>query len=356
MGLGAYIASPAVEERFVDDFRSGHLDRHRGHRRKNSSQTICDDFPQGFPPPDTNGTATICVDRRGCCNFTSVQAAVDSVNMSTEKRTIIWIDKGIYLEKVMIPSAKPNITFQGQGMETTAIVWNDTANSSGNTFLSASVIIFASNFVAKNISFMNVAPIPKPGDVGGQAAAIRIRGDSATFWGCGFFGAQDTLHDDSGRHYFRDCFIQGSIDFVFGNGKSLYELHSISGSCRERLIDGSITAHGRTVASDNTGFSFVNCSVGGTGRVWLGRAWKPYARVIFAYSSISDIVAPEGWNDLNDPSREVKLVFFGEYMCSGPGSNMAMRVPYALPLNRTQAAPFLNISYIDGEQWLQPFV
>lgn len=70
----------------------------------------------------------------------------------------------------------------------------------------------------------NVAPIPKPGDVGGQAAAIRIRGDSAAFWGCGFFGAQDTLHDDSGRHYFRDCFIQGSIDFVFGNGKSLYEV------------------------------------------------------------------------------------------------------------------------------------
>lgn len=96
MGLGDYTASPAVDKHFAGDFWSGHLDRHR-RRHKDSSKSICDDFPQGFPPPDTNDTATICVDRRGCCNFTSVQAAVDSVSVSTEKRTIIWIDKGIYL-------------------------------------------------------------------------------------------------------------------------------------------------------------------------------------------------------------------------------------------------------------------
>lgn len=70
----------------------------------------------------------------------------------------------------------------------------------------------------------NVAPIPKPGDVGAQAVAIRVNGDQASFWGCGFFGAQDTLHDDRGRHYFKECYIQGSIDFIFGNAKSLYEV------------------------------------------------------------------------------------------------------------------------------------
>lgn len=63
-----------------------------------------------------------------------------------------------------------------------------------------------------------------PGAVGAQAVAIRISGDQAVFLGCGFFGAQDTLHDDRGRHYFKDCYIQGSIDFIFGNGKSLYEV------------------------------------------------------------------------------------------------------------------------------------
>lgn len=73
-----------------------------------------------------------------------------------------------------------------------------------------------------------MAPIPKPGDVGAQAVAIRISGDQAAFLSCGFFGAQDTLHDDRGRHYFKDCYIQGSIDFIFGNGRSLYEVINLS--------------------------------------------------------------------------------------------------------------------------------
>lgn len=129
-----------------------------------------------------------------------------------------------YSEKVTVPATKPNITFQGQGFDLTAIMWNDTANSSHGTFYSASVSVFATGFVAKNISFMNVAPIPRPGDVGAQAVALRIGGDQAAFWGCGFFGAQDTLHDDRGRHYFKECFIQGSIDFIFGDARSLYEV------------------------------------------------------------------------------------------------------------------------------------
>ncbi|KAG6768894.1 hypothetical protein POTOM_024506 [Populus tomentosa] len=167
-------------------------------------------------------------------------------------------------EKVAVPKYKQSITFQGQGYTSTAIVWNDTAKSSNGTFYSGSVQVFSNNFVAKNKSFMNVAPIPSPGDIGAQAAAIRISGDQAVFLGCGFFGAQDTLHDDRGRHYFKDCYIQGSIDFIFGPCKVTWLQEQIKG------INGAVTAHGRTSKDENTGFAFVNCTLGGTGRIWLG--------------------------------------------------------------------------------------
>ena len=70
----------------------------------------------------------------------------------------------------------------------------------------------------------NTAPPPSQVAKGAQAVALRIAGDEAAFYGCGFYGAQDTLLDDTGRHYFKECFIQGSIDFIYGNGRSLYEV------------------------------------------------------------------------------------------------------------------------------------
>lgn len=72
----------------------------------------------------------------------------------------------------------------------------------------------------------------------------------------------------------------------------------------QKSINGAVTAHGRASADEDSGFAFVRCNLGGTGRIWLGRAWRPFSKVVFAYTFMSDIVAPEGWNDFNDPSRD----------------------------------------------------
>ncbi|KAM7258974.1 hypothetical protein ACFE04_014715 [Oxalis oulophora] len=197
----------------------------------------------------------------------------------------------------MIQKNKQNVTFQGQGFTSTAIVWNDTANSSRGTFYSGSVQVFSDRFVAKNISFMNVAPLPSPGD---------------------------------------NCQLVSIANPVPPGVKT---------------INGAVTAHGRVSKDENTGFAFVNCTVGGTGRIWLGRAWRPASRVIFASSTMSDIIAAEGWNDFNDPSRD-QTIFYGEYNCSGPGANMSMRAPYVQRLNDTQVSAFISLSYVDADQWL----
>lgn len=70
----------------------------------------------------------------------------------------------------------------------------------------------------------NTSPVPKPGASGKQAVALRVSADNAAFVGCRFLGAQDTLYDHSGRHYYKECYIEGSVDFIFGNALSLFEV------------------------------------------------------------------------------------------------------------------------------------
>lgn len=85
-----------IELGFTIEAHFYHQHHHNKHPSKDQIVNICDDFPPDIPPPDTNITSTLCVDRNGCCNFTTVQSAVDAVANFSQKRTIIWINSGIY--------------------------------------------------------------------------------------------------------------------------------------------------------------------------------------------------------------------------------------------------------------------
>ncbi|KAJ0745611.1 putative pectinesterase [Helianthus annuus] len=139
-----------------------------------------------------------------------------------------------FWEKVNIPPLKSFITIEGAGAEKTIVQWGDTAQTIGargqplGTYGSATFAVNSPYFIAKNITFQNTTPVPKPGAVGKQAVAFRISADTAAFVGCRFLGAQDTLYDQLGRHYYKECYIEGSVDFIFGNGLSLFEVCFIS--------------------------------------------------------------------------------------------------------------------------------
>lgn len=85
----AYLAKPLTWNFWRDH-------HHKKHPDSGNTDSICDDFPPGIPPPNTNTTSYLCVDRKGCCNFTTVQAAVNAVPDFSVKRTIIWINSGMY--------------------------------------------------------------------------------------------------------------------------------------------------------------------------------------------------------------------------------------------------------------------
>ncbi|CAN0901454.1 Probable pectinesterase 53 [Linum grandiflorum] len=252
---------------------------------------------------------TLTVDKNPVVgDFTSIQDAVDSLPFVNLVRVLIKVHAGVYTEKVSIPQLKSFITIEGAGADNTIVQWGDTAQTPGpkgqpmGTYASATFAVNSPFFIARNITFKNTTPLPAPGAAGKQAVAFRISADNAAFIGCRFLGAQDTLYDQLGRHYYKDCYIEGSVDFIFGNGLSLFEgceVHAIA------LKTGAVTAQGRSGMMQDTGFSFVNCKVTGSGALYLGRAWGPFSRVVFAYTYMDNIILPKGWYNWGDPSREL---------------------------------------------------
>eukprot|EP00253_Pinus_taeda_P012270 PITA_12270 len=279
---------------------------------------------------------------KGMGDFTTVQEAINAVPVNNTNLILIRVKPGIYKEKVTIPAEKPFIILTGTTANNTVITWNDSAKSTGGTYYSATVSVFASDFMARYITIQNSYG---PGD---QAVALRISGDRSAFYGCRFLGYQDTVLDDSGRHYFKNCFIEGATDFICGDGQSVYEkchLHTIP------KLNGAITAQSRSSASDDTGYVFLNCKITGNGLMYLGRAWGSYSRVVFAYTYIADIIFPEGWDNWKDPTRQ-STVFYGMYKCSGPGAKDKGRVSWSRDLSDQEVAPFLTTGFIDGQNWI----
>ncbi|KAL5062180.1 hypothetical protein RYX36_023917, partial [Vicia faba] len=180
-----------------------------------------------------------------------------------------------------------------------------------------------------------------------------IRADKCVFYSCGFLGVQDTLFSEIGRHYFKKCFIQGGVDFIYGNGQSIFEESNIYFSMGRNgpKRDGVITAHYRNSPNDPSGFVFNRCKISGFGgKFQLGRSMGAYARVIIANSYLSDAVRPEGWSQRTYVGNETMIAFVEE-KCFGDGSNKSQRVKWMKSLSEPELNKFLSLSYID-DGWI----
>ncbi|KAJ8766550.1 hypothetical protein K2173_023797 [Erythroxylum novogranatense] len=300
-----------------------------------------------------DGSKVIVVDQYGGGDSLTVQGAIDIVPDHNTQRVKIFILAG---EKVVVPKTKPYISFIGDERRVydTVITWNNKASDTDEngaqlgTYRSASVTIESDYFCATGITFQNTV-VAQPGATGMQAVALRVSGDMAFFYRARILGSQDTLLDQRGSHYYYQCYIEGNIDFIFGRGRSLFKncnLHSTAQS------SGAIAAHHRDSPDDDTGFSFVDCEITGTGNIFLGRAWGDYSRIIYANSDIDNIIIPDGWSDWDLPYRQ-KTAVFSEYSCRGRGANTGGRVSWRKIFTYEEVKPFLSMEFIEGDQWLK---
>ncbi|KAL1561615.1 pectinesterase [Salvia divinorum] len=291
----------------------------------------------------------IVVDPSKRGGFTTVQSAIDSVPSNNAEWTTIDIKEGIYREQVIIPRDKQFIFLKGAGSNNTFISWNGHGTINETATFSSE----ADNTIARDITFVNSYNSPPKGNRNplDAAAAARIQGDKSAFYRCAFFGLQDTLWDVQGRHYYKSCTVEGAVDFIFGAAQSLYESCTISVAASAVNGPGFITAQGREKPDDTNGFVFKNCNIVGEGKVFLGRPWRDYARVLFYNTLMSDIIVPQGWDAWGSARRE-NLLSLSEYKCRGPGSMSSKRVGWAKKMSDEEAIKLAAISFIDNQGWV----
>ena len=313
------------------------------------------------PPVDH----TLYVAADGTGDYYSIQRAI---NVAPSTEAVISVAPGVYHEVLTIN--KPNITIRSpyKNASKTVIVADKSAGTAGGTHNSATVNVLANNFLAENITIENNYDATHP-DVkkGRQAVALLVRGDRDIFDNVRLLGGQDTLYADAkachgrgatracvpARQFFYHCFVQGNIDFIFGDGKTVFDHCTINSTPHSK---GTITAQSKSYPQQNSGFVFNDCrltAAPGVHNVYLGRPWRPYSTVVYLNTWMGKQIAPAGWIAWH-PGKTHRLAtsFYAEYHSTGPGANPSKREPYSKQLTKKQAKKFEPQNFLRGsDKW-----
>ena len=289
----------------------------------------------------------------GTGDFRTVQEAINAVPYFRNQETRIFIKNGIYKEKLTLPASKNHVTLIGEDRESTILTYDDFAQKKNfygeeiGTTGSSSFFIFGTDFTARNITFENSA-----GPVG-QAVAVRVTGDRAIFENCKFLGFQDTVyaHGRNSRQYYKDCYIEGTTDFIFGWATAVFENCEIYSKKGGHYITAAST-------EENTpyGFVFINSRLTGDAPaedVYLGRPWRDHAQTVFINTEMGPHIKKEGWHNWSKPHAE-KTAFYAESGSTGPGASAKSRVKWSKQLLNKHLAEYNVENILGGEDNWDP--
>lgn len=299
----------------------------------------------GAPAPTTTGTTTkptVAADGTG--TYRTVQAAIDAVPANNTTRRVITIKAGTYREIVTIPSNKPYVTLQGLGSSASqTVIVNNRSNAGGyGTSGSATVFVQAKDFIATNLTISNDY------GVGSQAVAANVNADRAIFRNVRFLGNQDTLLVNSGRQYYVNSYVEGTVDFIFGGASAVFNASSIY---EKRSTGGPITA-ANTASTQTYGILFYKSTITGAtnNTTQLGRPWGPAAQVVYRECNLSATIATaQPWIDMS--SNSWKNARFYEYKNTGSGAGTNGNRPQ---LSDSQAANYTPQKYLAGSDGWNP--
>lgn len=278
----------------------------------------------------------VTVAQDGSGDFKLIQDAINAVKAFPYERVTIYIKNGIYYEKIRIPEFNDRISLIGESKEKTIITYDDYFNKinlgRNSTFYTYTMLVEANDFSATNLTIQNAS-----GDIG-QAVALSIMGDRAYVFNCNILGNQDTLYasGNNSRQYFKDCYIEGTTDFIFGKATVLFE------NCQIHSLKNSYITAASTPEGKEFGFVFKNCTLTAdknATQVYLGRPWRIYAKTVFIACKMGNHILPQGWENWSKPEAE-KTAFYAEYNCSGEGFKPEKRVTWSHQLSKKDAKKY----------------
>ena len=298
-------------------------------------------------------------------DYTTIQQALDHhpfpVNAidGPRHRVIIEIVPGVYHERIIVTQNHPRITLLGLGKSPEDVVITNSLNAktAGGTFFTETAEINGDGFEADNLTFENTAGPT------GQAVAAAVRSDRAVFKHVRFLGDQDTLFADFGRQYYFDCYIEGGVDFIFGNATAVFDHSEI-----HEIRPGFLTAQSRTAPEQTTGYVIVNSRVTSsiatpppadptkvvrTG-FFLGRPWRPYSRVVVMNTELPADLSPEGWSVWTPKDAYPPKAFYAEFHNTGPGADPSHRAAWSHHLTAAEAKAYEPANFLRGSDHWNP--
>lgn len=288
---------------------------------------------------DANYGRTIVVAQDGSGDYATIGEALKKLKGDSEENVKIFIKNGVYKEKILMNYTLNNVTLEGESRQGVVITNGDYAqlNNMG-TSGSYTLRIDGNNITLKNLTIENSA-----GQVG-QAVALHTTGDKIHVIDCDILGNQDTLYASgrNARALFDNCYIEGTVDFIFGAATALFR------NCHLHAKSDSFLTAASTAKDNPVGYVFHKCKVTANPdvkNVHLGRTWRPYASTFFIECELPEAINPKGWHNWSNPDNEL-TARYGEYKCYGPGANESQRVGWKKNLSEMDAAVLTDPSQI----------
>ncbi|MDF2802871.1 MAG: Pectinesterase [Anaerocolumna sp.] len=296
-------------------------------------------------------------------SFATIGEALTVATQFLGQKVNIEIEPGVYREKLVIK--QDDITLSGKNPKDTIITYGQYAteiledNEKRGTFRTASVFVDGNDFTARNLTFENSSG---PGTKVGQAIALYVDGDKMTFHNCRLLGGQDTLFTAPlpqtayekngfrgpkefaprvhGRHWYKECFISGDVDFIFGGATAYFDECEIFSKYVNQDINGYVTA--ASTEAEVEGYVFNQCNFTSNcppRSVYLGRPWRNHGKVAILNSYIGEHIIEEGWHDWGKTDAR-NTVCFSEYNNRGLGSDTKKRPEWVKLLTEEEALKY----------------